>query len=380
MPRRGDDPDKKGIHSMNRHIPLRLSSWMHLVAVSLLLGLGVLTCSLVTPRTAHARPLDTFTITDCTDESQLRSAISNASSGETITFDCNGTIPITVANGPLTIATNLTLDGSGQSVTLDGQSQVQVLQVNSGVSFTLNALTIADGSSEFGGCLGNEGGSVSISNSTFSNNLVPNGGDGGGLFNESGTLSISNSRFSNSEAPNDFGAGVANGGGSVSISNSTFSNNSAEFGGGLYNAFGSVSIGASTLTNNSARFGGGFFNEDGTLSIAQSIMSTNSGGNCSGGESDQGYNLENGTDCGFTAGTDQQNTDPKLASSLANNGGPTQTLALRDGSPAINKIPTSACTLSTDQRGVSRPQGPACDIGAFEFRMPTLSLPSSPIP
>src|SRR5258706_11078431 len=177
MPRRGDDPDKKGIHSMNRHIPLRLSSWMHLVALSLLLGLGVLMCSLLTPRTAHAKPLDTFTITDCTDESQLRSAISNASSGETITFGCNGTIPITVANGPLIIATNLTLDGSGQSVTLDGQSQVQVLQVNSGVSFTLNALTIADGSSEFGGGLRNQGGTVSFRHSTLNHNSQPHRDD-----------------------------------------------------------------------------------------------------------------------------------------------------------------------------------------------------------
>jgi hypothetical protein len=62
---------------------------------------------------------------------------------------------------------------------------------------------------------------------------------------------------------------------------------------------------------------------------------------------------------------------------LHNNGGPTQTIALLASSPAINHIPTSACAVTTDQRGITRPQGPACDIGAFEFRVPKLSLPGT---
>jgi hypothetical protein len=62
-----------------------------------------------------------------------------------------------------------------------------------------------------------------------------------------------------------------------------------------------------------------------------------------------------------------QNTNPKLGP-LASNGGPTQTIALLKGSPAIDYIPLALCP-KTDQRGHKRPDNPhesACDIGAFE--------------
>ena len=54
---------------------------------------------------------------------------------------------------------------------------------------------------------------------------------------------------------------------------------------------------------------------------------------------------------------------------LQNNDGPTETHALDPGSPAIDKVPLNAChldTIPTDQRRVKRPQGSACDIGAYE--------------
>jgi hypothetical protein len=69
--------------------------------------------------------------------------------------------------------------------------------------------------------------------------------------------------------------------------------------------------------------------------------------------------------CGFNnAVGDMQNTNPELGP-LANNGGPTQTLALLSGGPAIDAGSDMACP-PIDQRGISRPQGPHCDIGAFE--------------
>jgi hypothetical protein len=86
---------------------------------------------------------------------------------------------------------------------------------------------------------------------------------------------------------------------------------------------------------------------------------------------DHGYNLESGTSCGFTGTGDLQNTYPKLdPSGLQSNGGPTHTLALEPDSPAVDQIPVGgSCPASgtTDQRGVSRPQGSKCDIGAFEM-------------
>jgi hypothetical protein len=270
------------------------------------------------------------------------------------TFGCSGTITLF---SPLTISKNLTLDGRGQTVTLDGGGTTQVLVVNNGVQFTLNDLTVAHGNAILGGGLDNEHGTVNISNSTFANNSATGRPSVGGLYNNDGTVNISNSTFANNSASGGGFGGLynGNGGGAVSISNSTFANNSASGGGNL----------------------GGLGNFGGTVNIAQSIVADNSIQNCSA-ITDQGYNLDSGNTCGFTGTGDLQNTNPLLASALANNGGPTQTLALLDGSPAINKIPASACP-STDQRGIARPQGPACDMGAFEFRVPTLSLPGSPV-
>jgi hypothetical protein len=82
-----------------------------------------------------------------------------------------------------------------------------------------------------------------------------------------------------------------------------------------------------------------------------------------------GYNLATDTSCGLPQPT---SADPEFGP-LAGNGGPTQTMALLSGSPAIDAggLPaTSGCPL-TDQRGESRPWGPACDIGAFELHYGT---------
>jgi hypothetical protein len=90
-----------------------------------------------------------------------------------------------------------------------------------------------------------------------------------------------------------------------------------------------------------------------------------------------GGNVEStGNSCGFDpAGTDLVDV-PKLALNLgplADNGGPTQTQALAPFSVALDRISEPECVdadglpLLTDQRGVSRPQGPACDSGAFEL-------------
>ncbi len=368
----------------------------------------------------------------------MQGAIGSASSGDTIAFGCSGDIKV---SRTLMINKNLTLDGGGQSVTLDGQNAVEVLQVNTNVNFTLNALTIANGSAtDGGGLLYFGGGTVSISNSTFANNSAPNGvgggiftedggtvnisnstftnnsaPNGGGLYNNGSTVNISTSTFASNSAPNAHGGGGLDnvGGGTVNISSSTFTNNSASNssagGGGLLNSEGTMSVSSSTFTNNSAfsfggggglmnfsgtmsisgstvadnsssAGGGGLFNYTGTLSITGSIVADNSNGNCYGSLTDQGYDLSSDSSCRFTGTGSLQNTDPKLdPNGLGNNGGPTQTLALLDGSPAINKIPSGSFCPSTDQRGISRPQGPACDIGSFEFRVPVLNLPTSPI-
>jgi hypothetical protein len=358
-----------------------------LCGLALLLGLCIMLGGLARP--AHAQ--STLSVSDCSSDAQLQAAVAQANSdnaGDVITFACSGDIKLT---STLSINGSMTLSGSGQSVTLDGGDSVGVLSVNSGRSLTLNTLTIAHGSGPGfdGGGLFNGGGTVSISNSTFANNSAA---DGGGLFNF-GTVSINNSTFANNSSYYRGGGGLENGGGTVSISNSTFAYNSANGGegGGLDSQDGTVTISNSTIANNSGSDGGGLDLWRGTMTISNSTVANNSPdamlsnigtvsfsgsivlGGCatSGGTwTDNGYNLDNDHYC-FSAAT-SLHADPKLGP-LASNGGPTQTMALQDGSPAIDAIPLSANLCpGTDQRGQGRPDTgeSRCDMGAYEFADP----------
>jgi len=106
------------------------------------------------------------------------------------------------------------------------------------------------------------------------------------------------------------------------------------------------------------------------------LLATNAPGNCSGC-GDGGHNQSSDGSCAFTNVGCMNNTDPKLGP-LANNGGPTLTMALLPGSPAIDAGNT-ALAPATDQRGFPRPAGLAADIGAFEYGsvMPTVAISRS---
>ena len=146
----------------------------------------------------------------------------------------------------------------------------------------------------------------------------------------------------------------------------------------------------STFSGNSAPSGGGILNF-GTATLKNTIVANSpSGGDCVGA-SDGGYNLVEDGSC-LTAGTTSISGDPLLGE-LADNGGPTKTHALLEGSPAIDAIPdtngsTPGCGdagITTDQRGVARPQGSACDIGAYEVEVedntpPTVTETSPLVP
>lgn len=346
---------------MNQANTTRLSSRLRMLfGLALLIGLCTLTGGLTRP--AHAQ--STLRVTNCSSDAQLQAAVTQANrddAGDVITFACSGDIKLT---STLTISGSMTLDGRGQSVTLDGGGSVQILYVNGfyvngGVSLTLNALTIAHGVA------------AGDANTTFLGNV------GGGLNNDGGTVSISNSTFAYNSATGGFGGGLSNSLGTLSISNSTIANNSATYGGGgIYN-LDTVNITNSTIANNS---GGGIYNDccyptyTPTLTISRSIVAANAGGDCfnlafNDTLADQGYNLSSDSSCGFTGTGSLQNTNPKLGP-LASNGGPTQTIALLNGSPASDAIPlTSALCPKTDQRGHKRPDNlheSACDIGAYE--------------
>jgi hypothetical protein len=108
------------------------------------------------------------------------------------------------------------------------------------------------------------------------------------------------------------------------------------------------------------------------LKTRNSIFSNTPAGNCHGTVTSQGSNLESSDECGLHAAGDQVGKEPMLGP-LADNGGQTDTLALLPGSPAIDR---GAACPPTDQRGVARPQGAACDTGAFEL-VPAIPTPSN---
>jgi uncharacterized repeat protein (TIGR01451 family)/CSLREA domain-containing protein len=183
-------------------------------------------------------------------------------------------------------------------------------------------------------------GSLTLTRSTIATNTVPANqtGRGGGLWNI-GTLTVSNSTI--------------------------VGNSAAVAGGGLYSESGSTTLVNDTFAGNGAPAGGNVFTAGAKIEAVNTIFAgATSGGNCAGPLTSQGHNLDDGITCALTGTGDLTNQNPQLAP-LADNGGPTQTMALLPGSPAID-AGGSGCPAK-DQRGVQRPAGNACDIGAYEF-------------
>jgi hypothetical protein len=154
-------------------------------------------------------------------------------------------------------------------------------------------------------------------------------------------------------------------------------------GGAIYASSGSVVVTNLTIVENSAKggrggvsrsdgpsSGGAFFVSNGAVvSIVNTILAnSSSGSNCFGVLTDAGHNISSDGSCNFSSAGSLNNTDPKLGP-LGNYGGPTATIPLLSGSPAIDAGDAAACP-ATDQRGVTRPYGAACDIGAFESAPP----------
>ncbi len=205
---------------------------------------------------------------------------------------------------------------------------------------------------------------MTVSNSTFSGNSASYGG---GIDNhDSGTVTVSNSTFSGNSATKRAAASTYNRG-TVIVSNSTFSGNSAtDYGGGIDNyRISTVTVSNSTFSGNSATDGGGISTTTARRRLrTRSSPTAQTGGNCYGTITDGGGNLSYpDTTCPGI------NSDPMLGP-LQNNGGPTETMALGPGSAALDAANDAICAAAPvnnlDQRGIARPQGPHCDIGAVE--------------
>ena len=377
-------------------------------------------CLVLTQSGLHASgntiTVDTLDDPGTSTECSLRAAINNANNktsdanstcaagtgNDTINFSVGGTITLgstlpAVAN---TSPGSLTIDGTGQTVTVDGVNLYRVLSVASGATLNLSDLTIAHGNAPDNGGGVFSSGALTVTNSTFSGNTANNGG--GAIQCESNTLTITASTFSGNSA-NGFnggaiyadcaatvtsstfssntafnGGGAIDGEGALTVSNSSFVGNSAYYGGSIASFGSDNAVSNSTFTNNSAHGDAAIFSAS-SLTITNSILANStSGGNCSGPGTitNGGYNISDDATCGFGTSTGANgktigdNVNPLLSKAgLQNNGGPTETIALESSSPAIAAVPLAQCTVTSDQRGNPRPAPGynACDIGAYEF-------------
>jgi hypothetical protein len=292
----------------------------------------------------------------------------------------------------LTIGFSLNVIGSGANTTIiDGGGVNSVVTIPNYGLVMLSDVTIRNGLAVYGGGIYNKG-LLTINNSAITGNqaLFRSRGYsyGGGIYNGStGKLTINNSTVSGNTAwcgnipCAGFGGGILNIG-SLFINNSSLVGNIASahyafsYGGAIDNHFnqsGVVSISNSTIVGNIAARGSGI---SGPIGRLQNSILANSGvgGNCYGTVSSNGYNLSSDNTCNFNGPGDLNNTDPKLGT-FGYNGGPTQTIPLLSGSPAIDAGNPGGCTdgqgnlLMTDQRGMPRPDPGdpgGCDIGAYE--------------
>jgi Concanavalin A-like lectin/glucanases superfamily/IPT/TIG domain/Abnormal spindle-like microcephaly-assoc'd, ASPM-SPD-2-Hydin len=300
------------------------------------------------------------TNTDDSGTGSLRQAVLNANSiagDDTITFSdgTGGTVNFTdttadiiaLTSAELAINSSLTIAGPGADrLSISGGGVLRVFSVGAGnYAVTFSKLAIVDGASS--------------------------GSFGGGIYNQSS--------------------------GSVTVAQSTLSGNSANGGGGIYNqSTGSLTVTQSTLSGNSATFGGGIYNwSTGSVTLANSIVAGNSGDSnpdlFGSFDSTSSGNLignvapASGLTNGVNSNQVGSSTTPinALLGPLQNNGGPTQTHMLLNGSPAINaglaaNLPADTYDLDgdsdmtevlpVDQRGGVnlRVRGPAPDAGAVE--------------
>jgi hypothetical protein len=262
---------------------------------------------------------------------------------------------------------------------------------NAGMLTMVNSAVISNISASDGGGI-YDSGSATITDSTINGNTATlvgfsGAGGGGGINVTSGTLTVTNSTISNNKLLGLFhGSGIYAFGpfGAVLLTNTTVSGNT----GGAFNTGGvfageTFNIYNSTIANNQY-FGLLTGGSGATVTLANTVIADNNGtADCFGGVTSSGYNIvENPGNCTLSQ-NDLTNLDPKLGP-LQDNGGPTFTQALLSGSPAIDAVPVGAngcgTTLTSDQRGVTRPQGPACDVGAFEVAATDTTPPVITVP
>lgn len=374
----------------------------------------------------------TLTVTSTADDGgpgTFRAALASATDGDIIDLS-SLTGAIALNGGQLVVERSVTILGPGPNqLTVDAQQASRAFLIAPGNTVMISGLTISNGFESYetgfgaGGGILNELATLTISNCVIAGCSAEMGG--GGIFNDGGSLLVGeysgaanltliDTTITGNTTEFGEGAGILNANfpgnpTALSLDRCTVSANTAAFGGGISSSGDvSVVIHNSTLSGNSAEFGpgGGLFVYAGSVLVLNSSTFSENISGIDLGDSlaasgatialrntilntvplrenfwvdptepstvqSYGYNLSSDGGGGYlTAPGDLINTDPLLGP-LQDNGGPTFTHALLEGSPALNAGAATDITgfpVTGDQRGVARPQGSGVDIGAFEFQ------------
>lgn len=309
----------------------------------------------------------------------LRQHVADATAGDTITFDNSIAGQTIHLASEIVVDKNLTIDGSGNNITIsgdtdnNGEPDTRLFSTTAGQSghLILRNLTLAKGTGSNGGLIAvNYWHDLSIYNSTLRDGYADS--YGGAIYSQQATVNIYNSSFINNEAGSGGALFIAFE--TANIYNSTFSGNRARSwdGGGVHGAYWSsspstINLTNSTLYNNHADDNGGgvFISGSAILNMTNTLIAgSTSGGDCVIGTSPT-TNLNNWVEDG---GCSAANSGDPLIGSLGFNGGSTETHPLLAGSGAINAGNATGCSNANlsgqDQRGYSH--NGTCDIGAFE--------------
>jgi hypothetical protein len=375
----------------------------------------------------------TVTSTNDSGPGSFRAALASAANNDVINFSVPAPSSVILTGGELRVTNSVTILGPGATnLMINGNAASRVFHIGQSNLVSISGLTITNGAAgnaaPGGAGIYNDHATLAVSNCVVTGNSAGNDG-GGGIYNDHGALMINNCVISGNSAGSGGGVendGMYSGSATLNISNSTISSNSAGYGGAISNSgSGTSGAGASaqitncTISGNSAStWGGAVFNwgvyGDANLVVANTTLNNNSSSGSGGdiynggsggtgiveiantilnaGASGQnitndtgtvtsyGYNLSSDDAGGdgttapgglLNAPGDQRNTNPLLdPAGLKNNGGPTPTIALQNGSPAIDAgNPTFTPPPYFDQRGPGFPRvvNGRIDIGAFEF-------------
>ncbi|GAB4263123.1 MAG: CSLREA domain-containing protein [Candidatus Promineifilaceae bacterium] len=233
-------------------------------------------------------------------------------------------------------------------------------------------------------------GQLTVEDSYIADNQAIGGSVAAGLLN-AGTAVIRRAAFVANEAVDNYGGGLHNQG-HLTLENVTFAYNKAKYATAISNSNRFITMTHVTIVDNinstPASTNASAVLNYGSLAVVNTIIANNlsgtgsANGQCAGPLTSQGHNISSDSSCGFTQPSDMPNTDPQMLGTwVLVTGTPNWISALEfaQSSPALDAADAASCP-ATDARGVPRPIGSGCDIGAYEFNNYRAFLPAILVP